>query len=205
METPLNLMSYDVNVALDAFERLYNQFKDNVRCTFSCEKSELLERLSAFPSPSAAMRTLMKELREEQKESIVEPKDIKKLLEQSVQPILQTISGDLLQHWIAVNEGIVRTAYYVKAVEIDPYNALLYISGPSVVLSGLLAPNVANCNENHKVKLASLTKMSEMKADVLEEDDVVSILNAKVPVYTRYIMEAVKFVHESTTKRQINR
>ena len=205
METPLNLMSYDVIVALDAFERLYNQFKDNVRCTFSCEKSELLERLSAFPSPSAAMCTLMKELREEQKESIVEPKDIKKLLEQSVQPILQTISGDLLQHWIAVNEGIVRTAYYVKAVEIDPYNALLYISGPSVVLSGLLAPNVATCRENHKVKLASLTKMSEMKADVLEEDDVVAILNDKVSAYTRYIMDAVKFVHESTTKRQVNR
>lgn len=99
MDTPLNLMSYDVNVALDAFERLYRQFKDNVRCTFSCEKSDLLERLSAFPSPSAAMCALMKELR--------------------------------------------------------------------------------------------------------EEDDVVSILNAKVPVYTRYIMEAVKFVHESTTKRTI--
>ncbi len=205
METPLNLMSYDVIVALDAFERLYNQFKDNVRCTFSSEKNDLLERLSAFPSPSAAMCTLMKELREEQKESIVEPKDIKKLLEQSVQPILQAISGDLLQHWIALNEGIVRTAYYVKAVEIDPYNALLYISGQSVVLSGLLAPNVATCNENHKVKLASLTKMSEMKADVLEEDDVVAILNDKVPVYTRYIMDAIKFVHESTTKRQINR
>jgi hypothetical protein len=205
METPLNLMSYDVNVALDAFERLYRQFKDNVRCTFSCEKNELLERLSAFPSPSAAMCTLMKELREEQKESIVEPEDIKNLLEQSVPPILQAISGDLLQHWIAVNEGIVRTAYYVKAVEIDPYNALLYISGPSVVLSGLLAPNVANCSENHKVKLASLTKMSELKADVLEEDDVVKILNDKVPVYTRYIMEAVKFVHESTTKREILR
>jgi hypothetical protein len=198
-------MSYDVIVALDAFERLYNQFKDNVRCTFSCEKSELLERLSAFPSPSAAMCTLMKELREEQKESIVEPEDIKSKLEQSVQPILQTISGDLLQHWIAVNEGIVRTAYYVKAVEIDPYNALLYISGPSVVLSGLLAPNVATCREYHKVKLASLTTMSELKADVLEEDDVVAILNDKVSAYTRYIMEAVKFVHESTTKRQVNR
>ena len=203
MDTPLNLMSYDVNVALDAFERLYRQFKDNVRCTFSCEKSDLLERLSAFPSPSSAMCALMKELREEQKESIVEPEDLKSRLEQSVPPILQAISGDLLQHWIAVNEGIVRTAYYVNAVEIDPYNALLYISGPSVVLSGLLAPNVANCSENHKVKLASLTKMSEMKADVLEEDEVVSILNAKVPVYTRYIMEAVKFVHESTTKRTI--
>jgi hypothetical protein len=126
-------------------------------------------------------------------------------LEQSVQPILQTISGDLLQHWIAVNEGIVRTAYYVKSVEIDPYNALLYISGPSVVLSGLLAPNVATCREYHKVKLASLTTMSELKADVLEEDDVVAILNDKVSAYTRYIMEAVKFVHESTTKRQVNR
>ena len=205
METPLNLMSYDVNVALDAFERLYRQFKDNVRCTFSCEKRDLLERLSAFPSPSAAMCTLMKELREEQKESLVEPEDIKSKLEQSVQPILQTISGDLLQHWIAVNEGIVRTAYYVKAVEIDPYNALLYISGPSVVLSGLLAPNVATCREYHKVKLASLTTMSELKADVLEEDDVVAILNDKVSAYTRYIMDAVKFVHESTTKRQINR
>ena len=205
MEKPLNLMSYDFNFALGTFERLYHQFKSNVRSTFSCEKNELLERLSAFPSPSTAMCTLMKELREEQKESIVEPSDLKSRLEQSVPPILQAISGDLLQHWIALNEGIVRTAVYVKAVEIDPYNALLYISGHSVVLSGLLAPNVATCRENHKVKLASLTKISEMKADVLEEDDVVKILNDKVPCYTRYIMDAVKFVHESTTKRQINR
>ena len=91
----------------------------------------------------------------------------------------------------------------MKAVEIDPYNALIYISGPSVVLSGLLAPNVATCNENHKVKLASLTKMSEMKADVLEEDDIVKILNTKVSVYSRYIMDAIKFVHESTTKRSL--
>jgi hypothetical protein len=64
---------------------------------------------------------------------------------------------------------------------------------------------VATCREYHKVKLASLTTMSELKADVLEEDDVVAILNDKVSAYTRYIMEAVKFVHESTTKRQVNR
>lgn len=196
-------MSYDFNFSLDAFERLYNKYKDNVRCTFSREKNELLERLSAFPSPSTAMCALMKELREEQKESIVEPEDLKSRLEESVTPILQAISGDLLQHWIALNEGIVRTAYYVKAVEIDPYNAMIYISGPSVVLSGLLAPNVATCNENHKAKLASLTKMSEMKADVLEEDDIVAILNTKVSVYSRYIMDAIKFVHESTTKRSL--
>lgn len=201
METPLNLMSYDFNFALDDFERLYNQYKGNVRCTFSREKNELLELLSAFPSPSTAMCELMKELREEQKESIVEPKDLKSRLEQSVPPILQAISGDLLQHWIALNEGIVRTAYYVTAVEIDPYNALIYIYGPSVVLSGLLAPNVATCNEYNKAKLASLTKMSEMKADVLEEDDIVTILNDKVSVYSRYIMDAIKFVHENTVKR----
>ena len=205
MESPLILSTTELASALDKYRSLYYMFRDNMRCTFSQAKSDLLDSLSAFPSRTSTMETLLSELREEKKNSIIEPADIKQQLEESVPPILQAASNRLLQKWIAMTSLAKRTAYYVTAVEVDPYNANLYIIGPSVVLSELLAPSVATCEQQSKVLLTSLTNISDTQADVLEEEDIVHILNDKVPVYTRYIMDAVKFVHESTAKRQINR